>query len=164
MSKKNPIAFIQQKIQELKTALFFPETGSLFNIPNYLVNLAELDEAGNIWFVIHKPAKYIDPLDTKFSCKLDFFKKGMSHYVKVQGKATILTKLAASCPIEMYEINQFMKRNQMAAIKVEIEQAEFFETPSVQNKMTAKEKKSFLINFFPQRENLSPSFKTAYSC
>ncbi|MBS1947566.1 MAG: pyridoxamine 5'-phosphate oxidase family protein [Bacteroidetes bacterium] len=163
MSKKNPISFIQQKIQELKTALFFPETGSLLNIPNYLVNNIQVDEAGNIWFIISKPAEYIDLLDKNFHCKLDFFKKGVNHYVKVQGRATIFDK-QEEMPFskDMREIKKCLKNKQMAAVKVEIEQADYFVTPA-ENDAVSKNKKSFFTNLFPQYNNTSFYFKNSFS-
>ncbi|HVM89448.1 MAG TPA: hypothetical protein VMT76_14775 [Puia sp.] len=162
MFNKKPFDFIQQKIQELNTALFFPETGALFNIPNYLVNNIQTDSEGNIWFIISKPAEYIDPLDRKFHCKLDFFKKGTSYYVKVNGTATIFSTQDNIAPSnEMLSIKKCLENKQMIAVKVEIEKADYFVTPTPETRTNAK--KSLFMNLFPEWDNMSFSFKTSYS-
>src|SRR3977135_2659643 len=85
-----PLSFIQHKIEELRNALFFSTTQSLLKIPTHIVNVLKVDELGQIWFAIPKPAQHIHEFDNSFAAKLDFFKKGKDFYLKLLGKAFIV--------------------------------------------------------------------------
>lgn len=84
-------AIVNNKIQELQSALFFTESSSLVKLPTHVVSDVEMDEEGQIWFVVPKPVQHIDAFDKKFAAKLDFFKKGLEFFVKVKGVGEIVT-------------------------------------------------------------------------
>src|ERR1017187_7264969 len=86
-----PLPFIQQKINELQTALFFVISNTVLKIPSHIVTAAEADEEGRIWFAIPKPVQSVGEFDKEFPAKLDFFKKGKEFYLKIEGKASIMT-------------------------------------------------------------------------
>lgn len=82
---------IKAKIQELGSALFFTESASLVQLPTHVIPETEIDEKGDIWFVIPMPVQHIDAFDKEIPAKLDFFKKGLSFFVKVTGTAYLIT-------------------------------------------------------------------------
>src|ERR1022692_793513 len=147
MSKEMPAMLIQQKIQELQTALFFPESSSLIQIPAHVVSSAQTDEKGLLWFVISRPAQYIDRDDSEFPCRLDFFKKGIGFHIKVKGKATLISQFSEiGCLIETPELKQRMEDNQLVAIKVKIQHADYFETPPPRSINRVQDSSKHFIN------------------
>jgi general stress protein 26 len=85
-----PGKLLKRKLTELNSALFFAEGDSLFKLPNHLVTEMELNDEGEIRFVIPKPAQDLEAFDKEFAARLEFFKKGIAYRLKVQGKGTIV--------------------------------------------------------------------------
>jgi hypothetical protein len=81
--------FLQKRLSELNNALFFAEGNALIKLPNHCVTEMEIDNT-EIFFVLPKPAQAIAAFDTEFPARLDFFKKGKSFRIKVQGKAQLI--------------------------------------------------------------------------
>jgi general stress protein 26 len=122
-----PIKFLQEKILELQSALFFPDNDSVLKIPTHVINCAEADQDGQIWFMIPRPTQQIHEFEREFPAKLDFFKKGKGFYLKIQGKASIVSNpdcKKESIPVEM---KQKLKEKQLVAIKVKVQNADYFE-------------------------------------
>jgi hypothetical protein len=125
-----PIQFLQQKVQELQSALFFPEPGTLLNIPTHVVTAAEVDEEGHIWFVIPRPAQHLDESDSAFPAKLDFFRKGKGFFLKITGTACMVCD-AQAVPSDcdtLAHVKHRLDKQQAVAIKVIIHSADYFES------------------------------------
>lgn len=90
MNTNLPGKLLKRKLAELNNALFFAEGDSLFKLPNHLVSEMEINDAGEIRFVIPKPAQNIEAFDKEFPVRLEFFKKGIAYRLKLQGKGTIV--------------------------------------------------------------------------
>lgn len=90
MNTNLPGKFLKRKLSELNSALFFTEGDSLFKLPNHLVTEMEINDDGEIRFVIPRPAQYIEAFDKEFPVRLEFFKKGIAYRLKVQGKGFIV--------------------------------------------------------------------------
>jgi hypothetical protein len=159
-----PIKFLQQKVQELQSALFFPETGSLLKIPTHVVTAAEVDEDGQVWFIIPRPAQHMDEADMTFPAKLDFFRKGKGFFLKVTGKAYIVCEAASvKCRSIPEEIIQRLKSKQAVAIKVIIQSADYFENvarPTSSRNQSSKYQQFFTWLLKPQNELRSPQLIT----
>jgi hypothetical protein len=95
MNTNLPGKFLKRKLSELNSALFFAEGDSLFKLPNHLVTEMEINDEGEIRFVIPKPAQDIEAFDKEFPVRLEFFKKGIAYRLKVQGKGAIAEDGAA---------------------------------------------------------------------
>ncbi|HZE85237.1 MAG TPA: hypothetical protein VE035_13075 [Puia sp.] len=120
---------IKRRILELRSALFFTESASLLQLPTHVVMNTEMDEEGNIWFSIPKPAQQIEEFEKEIPAKMDFFKKGNAFFVKVTGKAHLITDAneienAAGLTIE---IRERMKEAGSIAVKVKIQDTEFID-------------------------------------
>jgi hypothetical protein len=85
-----PGKFLKRKLSELNSALFFAEGDSLFKLPNHLITDMEMDDDGQIWFVVPKPVQDLEAFDKEFAVRLEFFKKGKPFRLKVQGKGAII--------------------------------------------------------------------------
>ena len=122
-----PIKFLQQKITELQTALFFTDSDAVLRIPTHVITAAEMDEAGQIWFFIPRPVQHIDAFDQDFPVKLDFFRKGKDFYLKIQGTASFVTSKKELKEIVSAEIERKIENKEVVAIRVAIRNADYFE-------------------------------------
>jgi general stress protein 26 len=124
------VTFLREKITELENALFMSETNALVNLPTHIVRVSEVDEEGNVWFIIPRPTQVIESFSSEMSAKLDFFKKGKEFFLKISGVASIVWNAN-----EMNEANlskQFSDslRKGDVAIKVKVEITEYIEKAS----------------------------------
>jgi len=122
-----PTRFLQKKIIELQSALFFPDNDSVLKIPTHVINAAEVDEEGQIWFMIPKPTQQIHEFDREFPAKLDFFRKGKGFYLKIQGKASIIDNSDDSQGSLPEGMREKLENEQLVAIKVKVQSADYFE-------------------------------------
>ena len=90
----NETVTLQSKIMELQSALFFTESNSIVKLPTHVISDVELDNEGQVWFVIPKPAMHIEAYEKEIAAKLDFFKKGKEFFVKIKGVAYLQTDLS----------------------------------------------------------------------
>jgi hypothetical protein len=128
MSKELPVQFIREKIQELQTAVVFPETNAIVKVPNYVISAVQTDELGNIWFTIRRPALYMEQDEWQFPCRMDFFKKGIGYHMKVYGNASIISNFdEVSCPGMPASLQQHMEEKLEVVIKVALRYADYFE-------------------------------------
>lgn len=130
-----PIKFLQEKISELQTALFFSETDSVIKMPTHVISEAEVDSDGNIWFIVPKPSHDINAFDDSFAVKLDFFKKGKDFYIKILGMGSIMADPGV---IDQYsgltrEIKNKISNDAVVAIKVKVQNADYFENQARQS-------------------------------
>jgi hypothetical protein len=94
MNTRLPGKFLQKKLSELNSALFFAEGDALIKLPNHLITEMEINEAGEILFVIPQPAKDLAAFETEFPVRLEFFKKGKLFRLNVRGWGTMISDLA----------------------------------------------------------------------
>lgn len=148
MSKELPVQFIREKIQELQTALVFPETNALVKVPNYVISTAQTDAQGNIWFSIGRPALYMEQDEWHFPCRMDFFKKGIGYHMKVYGNAAIISRFEdVDCPCMPAGLQQQMEHKQAVVIKVVIRYADYFELQPMQQENTGADNGLHLGNW-----------------
>ena len=88
----------------------------------------KVDEVGQIWFYLNKPAQFVHQFDAQFPARLDFFRKDRDYFLSVRGKAFIITdpdeiSLLPSLDIEMDR--QTMEK--MILVKLKIQGVEYFE-------------------------------------
>src|SRR5450432_1104815 len=90
MIQEMSVTFLKETIKELENALFISESNALITLPTHIVRSSEVDEEGNIWFIIPRPTQTVESFSKEMSAKLDFFKKGKDFYLKIAGIATII--------------------------------------------------------------------------
>jgi len=124
-----PLSFIQGKIEALQNALFFPISDSLLKMPTCVVHTLRVDDVGQIWFTIPRPTQFIYTFDNAFGAKLDFTKKDKEFYMRVLGKAYIVTDPEEINSISFLteENQQKIRDNETVLIKVKITHADYFE-------------------------------------
>ncbi len=125
-AKEQQAGLIRTKIMELQSALFFTEGASLLKLPTHVISNVSIDEEGDIWMAIPKPAQRIEEFEREIPAKLDFFKKGTTFYVKVTGKAHLINdmnelKNNKALPEEMMAK---VEKGKYMAVKVRIQDAD----------------------------------------
>jgi general stress protein 26 len=130
MLKYLPLPFLQDRILELQDALFFNSGKSVLRISDQVVHAMYVDELGQIWFAVPRPAQSIDQFDREFPARLDFFKKGKQFYVKIAGKAFIVNdpeelNSLSGIPEQM---RQKARNKEIVLVKMKIQHADYFET------------------------------------
>jgi hypothetical protein len=127
MMPEMPVQFLQEKIAELQSALFFSESDSLLRISTHVISNAEADHSGNIWFTIPRPSQHITEFDAAFPVRLDFFRKGKDFYIKILGNARIVGQTSADQELVPAEIQERTRNGAMVAIQVKVGCANYFE-------------------------------------
>src|SRR6185437_7380352 len=91
MLPQTDLRFLQEKIQDLKNALFFSLNSSVLRIPTTIVSVIKVDEVGQVWFFVPRPRQAIHEFDREFPVRMEFFRKGRGYFLHVSGKAFIVT-------------------------------------------------------------------------
>jgi len=155
-----PLFFLKEKIGELQTALFYNFSTSVFKCPTSVINVLETDDCGQIWFCLPSDGKFINELDKEFPALLQFFKKGKSFHVRINGRAFIVNdpEQVNSIAWANPTIKNDAIQGKLMLLKVKIEFADYFEQKQKVNK--AQERKEWSRVF---KEMYSFIFETEYS-
>lgn len=146
MTGQLPITFIQEKVKDLESALFFSMSDAVLKFPACVVKILKTDELGQLWFLIPKPSQFIHAFDKIFPVKLDFFKKGREYYLKIIGKAFLVNDPEDINSIECLgdPVKQLARSGTTVLVKVKISHVDYVE--KVPEKRSAK-------NIFHQVKN-----------
>ncbi len=129
LTTNNQLNFLQEKIQEIGSAIFFNLSDSVLKLPTSIVTTLRVDEFGYVWFFVQKPKQSLKEFETEFPVRLDFFRKGANCFLQVMGKAWVVN--------DPEELNMFMTfpyyvkeaaLNGMVLVKVKMLKAEYHET------------------------------------
>ena len=86
----NNLAFIREKIYEIRSAVMYTMNNTLVKIPNGIIHLLKIDEEGHLWFVCSQPSVRVEECEQQFPARLFFYKKGKYFHVEVSGKAVVM--------------------------------------------------------------------------
>ncbi len=130
MLTSNNLDFLREKINELRSALFFNTGNAVLRLPTSIITTLKMDEAGQVWFFVNRPEQYLHEFDKEFPARLDFFRKGKRFFLQLTGKAYIV-----SDPEELYEVvsvEDDIKQkaiSHLVLIKFKIATADYYERP-----------------------------------
>ncbi|HMC87147.1 MAG TPA: hypothetical protein VKI61_16595 [Chitinophagaceae bacterium] len=120
------ISFLQPRITNIGTALFFSE--NILPFPAYIITALKADDEGCIWFFIGKDQGKIVSPDLVFPSDLEFYRKGYAYTIRIKGQASIVNDkkilhdlLGKGIPVKEEILAG------MSLIKVKIESAEYKE-------------------------------------
>ncbi|MDB5206088.1 MAG: hypothetical protein JWR72_1163 [Flavisolibacter sp.] len=129
MAPTQQLNFIQERIEEIGSAIFYNLSASVLKLPNTIVTSLQVDDYGFVWFCVQKSTQNIQEFEQEFPVKLDFYKKGVGYFLQVEGKAFVV-----SDPEEMNayvtlpdEIKN-LANNTVALVKVKIQKADYYVT------------------------------------
>jgi general stress protein 26 len=121
--------FLQEKIREIGSAIFFNLSDSVLKLPTSLVSSLKVDDYGFVWFFIQKPKQNVQEFENEFPVRLDFFRKGKSYFLQVMGKGWVVTDPEEmNTFVNLPEEAKNMALNEMVLVKVKISRAEYYET------------------------------------
>ena len=142
------LAFLQEKINDIKIALFKSEMNSELQLPNNIIETLKVEENGYIWFFTSCNGDYAKNIDRSFYAYLDYYKKGTDCRIQVSGKAIIVEDDNG----DFLTISNYSKStaSRLVLVKMKIMQAEYFENKQTLN-LSWKEKLVGVFNnlFFP---------------
>ena len=55
MATNQQLNFLQEKIREIGSAIFFNQSDSVLKLPTSIVSTLKVDDYGFVWFFIQKP-------------------------------------------------------------------------------------------------------------
>jgi len=127
-TNQQQLSFLQDKIKEIGSAIFFNLSDSVLKLPTSIVSTIRVDDMGYVWFFVQRPKQSIQEFETEFPVRLEFYKKGKSYFLQVSGKGWVV-----SDPEEVNATFNFAEQSpevnsQMLLVKVKIMRAEYFET------------------------------------
>ena len=131
------LAFLQEKIKDIKIALFKSEMNSELQLPNNIIETLKVEEDGYVWFFTSCGGDYAKHVDKSFYAYLDYYKKGTDCRIQLSGKASIVEDDSG----ELLTISNYSKStaSRLVLVKMKIMQAEYFENKQTLNN-TWKEK------------------------
>jgi len=124
---KSDLQFLQQKIQDLKNALFFSQNTSLLRIATTIVSVIKVDELGQMWFFVPRPKQALHEFDREFPVRLEFFRKGREYFLHVSGKAFIVTDPEDINGLVHDDIREQIG-NDLVLIRVKMLKADYFDS------------------------------------
>ena len=126
MLPQSDLQFLQQKIQDLKNALFFSQNTSLLRIATTIVSVIKVDELGQMWFFVPRPQQALHEFDREFPVRLEFFRKGKEYFLHVSGKAFIVTDPEEINGLVHEDIRE-LTGSHLVLIRVKMLKADYFE-------------------------------------
>src|SRR5579872_4542548 len=127
MLNQPDLQFLREKIQDLRSALFFSQNTSLLRMATTIVTILKVDDLGQMWFFVAKPRQVLQEFDREFPVKLEFFRKGKRFFLHVSGKAFIVADPEEINSL-VYEDIREQAAGHMVLIKVKMIAAEYFES------------------------------------
>ncbi|MDB5202263.1 MAG: hypothetical protein JWQ27_1672 [Ferruginibacter sp.] len=119
------LSFLQEKIKQIKVALFKSEINSELQLPNNIIQTLKVEDDGHLWFFTSCAGDYAKSIERSFYAYLDFYKKGTDCRIQVSGKATIVEDDAEDFLLMSNYSRSTAGR--LVLVKMKIMQAEYFE-------------------------------------
>jgi len=137
--------FLQEKIKDIKIALFKSEINSELQLPNNIIQTLKVEEDGHVWFFTSCNGDYAKNIDRSFYAYLDYYKKGTECRLQISGKAEIVDDENES----FLHMSNYSKStaSRLVLVKMKIMQAEYFENKPVPS-ITWKDKLREAFNQF----------------
>lgn len=131
MDTTQQLTFLQEKIEDIGSAIFYNLSEAVLKLPTSLVSAAKVDDYGFVWFFVQKPKQLLSEFEQEFPVRMDFYKKGKEYFLQVSGKGFVVTD-----PEEMNAFGNLPEKQptltagQMTLVKVKIQRADCYETRS----------------------------------
>ena len=134
MDTNQQLTFLQERIEEIGSAIFYNLSEAVLKLPTSIVNTVKMDEYGFVWFVVQRPTQRLNEFEQEFPVKMDFYKKGKGYFLQVAGKGLVVNYQEEMNGLENFLDDQKeVEKGSLALVKVKIQKAEYYETRSMQN-------------------------------
>ena len=155
------LRFLQNKIDDIKSALFSNESEAVLKLPTTIVSAITVDDAGQIWFFVSRPPQMIQEFDKEFPAKLRFFKKGKEYFLHITGKAFIINDPEEINHLVSLDetVREAAMSNEYVLLKMRVQKAEYYERHS---KRSAAGFTSFISKMFSWLFDMKPAMRPSY--
>src|SRR5215831_16990584 len=82
--------FLRSRITEIRSAIFNDLTESPSRFATCIISSLQVDEQGNIWFLVARNGRLIQFVDLYFPARLSFYRKGHSFSLNINGRGFII--------------------------------------------------------------------------
>jgi general stress protein 26 len=128
MATNQQLSFLQEKIQAIGSAIFFNLSDSVLKLPTSIVTTLKVDDYGYVWFMVQKPRQQLKEFEPEFPVRLDFFRKGTTCFLQVNGKGWVVNDPEEMNSLDALEGGSFIPTPDTVLVKVKILKAEYYET------------------------------------
>ena len=90
MATDSNLQFIREKIYQVRSAIMYSMSDDVIKFPNSIATAVRVDDEGQLWFLCKKPVQFVSECEQNFPARLKFYRKGISFFLEVSGKATIV--------------------------------------------------------------------------
>lgn len=134
MLSETHVPFLQEKISDLRSALFFSLSNAVLKMPTTIVTALKVDDFGQVWFLVNRPIQNIQEFDKEFPSRLEFFKKGKSFHLKIMGKACIVNDPEeVGGTVNISDDVKTKAMDNMVLVKVKIQNLEYTDNAPAEN-------------------------------
>ena len=134
MDANHQLSFLQKRIEEIGSAIFYNLSESVLKLPTSIVSTLKVDDYGFVWFFVQRPKQQLREFDQEFPVKLDFYKKGLGYFLQVTGRGFVVTDPEEmNAYVTLPEDIKKLAGEKMALVKVKIQKADYYQTRSAQN-------------------------------
>jgi len=94
MATDSNLQFIREKIYQVRSAIMYSMSNEVVKMPNNIVTAIRVDDEGQLWFFSKRPVQFVSECEQTFPARLKFYRKGVSFFLEISGKATIMNSAA----------------------------------------------------------------------
>lgn len=132
MDANQQLTFLQERIEEIGSAIFYNLSNAVLKLPTSIVSTAKVDDYGFVWFFVQKPKQQLSEFEQEFPVKLDFYRKGKGYFLQVTGKGFVVTDPEEmNAFVNLPDEKKKLASGTCALVKVKIQKAEYYETRSM---------------------------------
>jgi len=157
MATNQQLSFLQEKIREIGSALFFNLSESVLKLPTSIVSTLKVDDYGFVWFFVQRPQQELKEFEMEFPVRMDFFRKGSGCFLQVNGKGWVVTDPEElNGFVTLPEDSKKLAMNEMVLVKVKIMRAEYHDTSAGTRNSWWQSAMSTVTTWFRNSNNLRP--------
>jgi len=122
------LQFVKERIIDIQSALFFNLSDAVLKLPNRIISISHVDPVGQLWFFVNRPKQHISEFDKEFPAKLHFLRKGKNYFIKIEGRACLITDPEeTNALLDFTEEDKEKARTEQLLVKVRIHNIEYAE-------------------------------------
>jgi len=131
MDANHQLSFLQERIEEIGSAIFYNLSDSVLKLPTSIVSTLKVDDYGFVWFFVQKPTQDLKEFEQEFPVQLDYYRKGSGCFLQVTGKGfVVVDPEEMNAYVTLPEDLKKLTEEKYALVKVKIQKADYYETRS----------------------------------
>ncbi|HET7898864.1 MAG TPA: hypothetical protein VFL47_14365 [Flavisolibacter sp.] len=132
MDANYQLNFLQQRIEEIGSAIFYNLSDAVLKLPTTIVTTLKVDDYGYVWFFVQKPKQQLAEFEKEFPVQLDFYRKGAGCFLQVTGRGYMVNDPEeVNSLVVLPEDVKKLANDSAALVKVRIQKADYYETRSM---------------------------------